>query len=73
VVDGGGAADHRSGSNVMGDAALGDGDGSVSNLDVAADADLSGQDYVVAYVGGSASPTWAQSSVSWPMVQLWPT
>jgi hypothetical protein len=37
----------------MGDAALRYGYGSVSDFYVAADAYLSGQDYVVAYFGGS--------------------
>jgi hypothetical protein len=53
VIDGGSAADHGSGGNVVGDAALGYGYGSVSDFYVAADAYLSGQDYVVAYVGGA--------------------
>src|SRR5271166_3509793 len=53
VIDGGIAADHRSGGDVVGDAALGYGDGSVSDFYVAAYAYLSGQDYVVAYVGGT--------------------
>src|SRR5258708_26869073 len=51
VIDGGSAADHGSGGNVVGDAALGYGYGSVADFYVAADAYLSGQDYVVAYVG----------------------
>ena len=51
VIDGGSAADHGSGGNVVGDAALGDGDGAVSDFDVAGDAYLSRQDDVVAYVG----------------------
>jgi len=51
VIDGGSAAYHGSGGNVVGDAALGYGYGSVSDFYVAADAYLSGQDYVVAYVG----------------------
>jgi len=55
----------------MGDAALGDGDGSVSNLDVAADADLSGQDYVVAYVGGSGESHLGAEQRVVAMVQLW--
>src|ERR1039458_6221041 len=54
VIDGGSAADHGSGGNVMRDAALGDGDGPVSNFDVAGDADLSGKNYVVADIRGSA-------------------
>lgn len=53
VIDGGSAADHGSGGNVVGDAALGYGYGSVADFYVAADAYLSGQDYVVAYVGGA--------------------
>jgi hypothetical protein len=53
MIDGGSAADHGSGGNVVGDAALGYGYGSVSDFYVAADAYLSGQDYVVAYVGGA--------------------
>src|SRR5450759_5654881 len=52
VIDGGGAADHGSGGNVVGDAALRDGDGSVADLDVAGDTDLYGENDVVAYVGG---------------------
>jgi len=51
VIDGGGAADHGSGGDVVGDAALRDGDGAVSDFDVAGDAYLSRQDDVVAYVG----------------------
>ena len=53
MIDGGSAADHGSGGNVVGDAALRYGDGSISDFYVAAYAYLSGQDYVVAYVGGS--------------------
>src|SRR6266849_5661644 len=53
VIDGGSAADHGSGGNVVGDAALGYGYGSVADFYVAADAYLSGQDYVVAYVGSA--------------------
>src|SRR5258708_19209368 len=53
VIDGGSAADHGSGGNVVGDAALGYGYGSVADFYVAADAYLSGQDYVVADVGGA--------------------
>src|SRR5260221_14027396 len=53
VIDGGSAAGHGSGGNVVGDAALGYGYGSVADFYVAADAYLSGQDYVVAYVGGA--------------------
>src|SRR5450759_104397 len=51
VIDGGSAADHGSGGNVVGDAALRDGDGSVADLDVAGDADLSGEKDIVADVG----------------------
>jgi hypothetical protein len=51
VIDGGSAADHGSGGNVVGDAALGYGYGSVADFYVAADTYLPGQDYVVAYVG----------------------
>src|SRR5260221_5051089 len=51
VIDGGSAAYHGSGGNVVGNAALGYGYGSVADFYVAADAYLSGQDYVVAYVG----------------------
>src|SRR5260370_9064513 len=51
VIDGGSAADHGSGGNVVGDSALGYGYGSVSDFYVPADSYLSGQDYVVAYVG----------------------
>src|SRR5208283_5924296 len=50
VIDGRSAADHGSGGNVVRDAALGDGDGSVSDLDVAGDAYLSGENHVVAYI-----------------------
>src|ERR1700682_5646179 len=53
VIDGGSAADHGSGGYVVGDAALGYGYGSVTDFYVAAYAYLSGQDYVVAYVGGA--------------------
>ena len=53
VIDGWGATDHGSGGNVVGDAALGYGYGSVADFYVAADAYLSGQDYVVAYVGSA--------------------
>jgi hypothetical protein len=53
MIDGGSAADHGSGGDVVGDAALGYGYGSVADFYVAADAYLSGQDYVVAYVGGA--------------------
>src|ERR1019366_938295 len=53
VIDGGSAADHGSGGNVVRDAALRDGYGSVADFYVAGDAYLSGQDYVVAYVGGA--------------------
>ena len=53
MIDGGSAADHGSGGDVVRDAALRDGDGSVADLDVAANAYLSGQDGVVAYVGGA--------------------
>ncbi len=53
MIDGGSAADHGSGGNVVGDAALGYGYGSVADFYVAADAYLSGQDYVVAYVGSA--------------------
>jgi hypothetical protein len=51
MIDGRSAADHRSRSNIMRDAALRYGDSSVPDPDVAADAYLSGQDYVVAYIG----------------------
>ena len=51
VIDGGSAADHGSGGDVVGDAALGYGYGSVADFYVAAYAYLSGEDYVVAYVG----------------------
>src|SRR5258708_24380007 len=54
VIDGGSAADHGSGGNVVGDAALGYGYGSVADFYVAAYAYFSGQDYVVAYIGGAA-------------------
>ena len=50
VIDGGSAADHGSGGDVVGDAALGNGYGAVSNLDVAGDAYLAGKDYVVAHI-----------------------
>ena len=53
MIDGGSAAAHGSGGNVVGDAALRYGDGSISDFYVAADAYLSGQDYVVAYFGGA--------------------
>jgi hypothetical protein len=53
VINGGSAADHGSGWDVLRDAALGYGDGAVSDFYVAADAYLSGQDYVVAYVSGA--------------------
>src|SRR5216684_8957490 len=53
VIDGGSAADHGSGGNIVGDAALGYGYGSVADFYVAADAYLSGQDDVVAYIGGA--------------------
>ena len=51
MVDGGSAADHGSSRNIVRDAALGDGDGSVPDFHVAADAHLSGEDYVVAHIG----------------------
>ena len=54
VIDGRSPTDHGSGGNVVGDAALGYGDGSVADFYVAADAYLSGQDYVVAYVGSAS-------------------
>src|SRR6202171_3892836 len=54
VIDGGSAADHGSGGYVVVDAALGYGYGSVADFYVAADAYLSGQDYVVAYVGSAS-------------------
>jgi len=54
VIDGGSAAYHGSWGNVVRDAALRYGYGAVSDLDVAADAYLSGQDYVVAYFGGAS-------------------
>jgi hypothetical protein len=53
VIDGGSAAYHGSGGYVVGDAALGYGYGAVADFYVAADTYLSGQDYVVAYVGGA--------------------
>src|SRR5580700_5527665 len=53
VINGGSAADHGSGGHVLGDAALGYGDGAVSDFYVAADAYLAGEDYVVAYVSGA--------------------
>src|SRR4029077_7457611 len=53
VIDGGIATDRRSGGNVVGDAALSGGDGSVSDFYVAGDADLSGENDVVAYIGRS--------------------
>src|ERR1035437_1792998 len=53
VIDGRSAADHGSGGNVVRDAALGDGDGSVADFYVAGDADLSGKNHVVAYIRGS--------------------
>jgi len=53
MIDGGSAADHGAGGDVLGDAALGDGDGAFAYFYVAADADLSGEDGVVADVGGS--------------------
>jgi hypothetical protein len=53
MIDGGSAADHGSGGNVVRDAALGYGYGAVSDFYVAADAYLAGQDHVVAYVGGA--------------------
>jgi hypothetical protein len=53
VIDCGSAADHGSGGNIVGDAALRDGYGSVSDSYVAAYSYLAGQDYVVAYVGGA--------------------
>ena len=53
MIDGGSAADHGSGGDVVRDAALGNGYGAVSYFDVAAAAYLSGQDHVVAYVGGA--------------------
>jgi hypothetical protein len=53
VIDGGSAAYHGSGGNVVRDAALRYGYGSVAYFYVAAYAYLSGQDYVVAYFGGA--------------------
>jgi len=53
VIDSRSAADHGSSSNVVRDAALRYGDGSVADLDVTGDADLSSQNNVVAYVGGA--------------------
>src|ERR1017187_9196308 len=53
VIDGGSAAYHGSGGNVVRDAALRYGYGSVAYFFVAAYAYLSGQDYVVAYFGGA--------------------
>jgi hypothetical protein len=53
MIDGGRAADHGSGGDVLRDATLRDGDGAVSDFYVAADADLSGEDCVVADVGSS--------------------
>jgi hypothetical protein len=53
VIDGRCAAYHGSGGNVVRNAALGYGYGSVSDFYVAAYAYLSGEDYVVAYFGGS--------------------
>src|SRR5271166_3389421 len=53
VIDGRSAADHGSGGNVVRNAALGYGNCSVSDFHVAAYAYLSGENYVVAYVGRS--------------------
>src|SRR5258708_24803406 len=66
VIDGGSAADHGSGGNVVGDAALGYGYGSVADFYVAAYAYLSGQDYVVAFVrrAGGAYPGPGERCVS---------
>ncbi len=69
VVDGGIAADDFSGSDVVGDAALGGGDGSVADGAVASDADLAGEDDVFADVVEPARPTWAQRRVFSPTVE----
>ena len=53
MIDGGSAAYHRSRCHVLRDAALGDGYGAVSDFYVAADAYLSGENHVVAYIGGA--------------------
>ena len=53
MIDGGGSADHGPRRNVVGDAALSDGDGAVADLYVAADSYLSREDGVVADVGGA--------------------
>src|ERR1035437_8519681 len=53
VIDGRSAANHGSGGNVVRDAALGDGDGSVADFYVAGDAYLSGKNHVVADIRGS--------------------
>jgi hypothetical protein len=65
--------DHRFGGNVVGDATLGYGDGTVADAYGAADADFSGEITLLPTSVVPASPTWARSNVSRPMVQLWPT
>src|SRR4029077_1584125 len=47
------AADDGAGGDVVGNAALGGGDGAVADLAVAGNADLSGEDDVLADVGGT--------------------
>ena len=73
VVDGGIAAHDFTGSNIVGDAGLCGGDGSVADGAVAGDADLAGEDDIAADSVEPASPTWAQSSVFSPTVEPWPT
>src|ERR1700758_2567148 len=53
MIDGGSAADHGSGGDVVRNAALGNGYGAISYFDVAGDAYLPGENHVVAYVGGA--------------------
>ncbi len=53
MIDGGSSADHGSGSDVLRDAALRDDDGTVSDFDVAGNADLSGENDFVTYIGSS--------------------
>jgi len=51
VIDGWGPAHHGSFGDIVGDTALGYGDGSISDFYVAAYTYLAGEDYVVAYFG----------------------
>src|ERR1035441_9874106 len=59
VIDGGSAADHGSGGNVVGDAALGYGDGAVSDLDVAG-ARPSPASWIFCFTGAFAAPRFSR-------------